>query len=102
MTMQRTARQAPDAHPVLPLADRRYRLEPTTIARIAEAGQAAIEAPKARLPGFFARAVAAIRVWRERAQSRRDLASCDRRMLRDIGVPPLDAGREIGKPFWRA
>lgn len=101
MTTQRIARPAPHTDPVLPRSDRRYRLEPAAVAQIAEAGRAASGVPQAGLTGFLARGLATIRLWRERAQSRRDLANCDRRMLRDIGVAPLDAGREIGKPFWR-
>lgn len=35
--------------------------------------------------------------WRER----RDLASFDAHMLRDIGVTPYEAGVEARKPFWQ-
>jgi uncharacterized protein YjiS (DUF1127 family) len=49
-----------------------------------------------------------IRVWRERAQGRRELArlcadhlrtECD---LRDIGISHADAWSEARKPFWQA
>ncbi|NKB48913.1 MAG: DUF1127 domain-containing protein [Alphaproteobacteria bacterium] len=38
--------------------------------------------------------------WRQRARMRRQLAHLDDRLLRDIGVSPIEAGREIIKPFW--
>jgi uncharacterized protein YjiS (DUF1127 family) len=96
----------PEIHEEPPRADRRYRLEPAFIVRFAEI---AAESPasgttiaeRIGLARMVMRAIGTIRLWRERAQSRRDLAGCDPRLLRDIGVSPLDAGREIGKPFWR-
>ncbi|MBR1189117.1 DUF1127 domain-containing protein [Bradyrhizobium sp. AUGA SZCCT0160] len=45
--------------------------------------------------------VATLRVWRRRSMARRELASLDERMLRDIG---LDAGTvyyEASQSFWR-
>jgi len=48
------------------------------------------------------RAGALIREWRRRHRSRLELARFDARMLRDIGITPVDAWREINKPFWRA
>lgn len=42
------------------------------------------------------------RLWLKRCGERRALAAFDRRMLRDIGVTPSEAAREVGKPFWRA
>lgn len=97
----------PEENHELPQSDRRYRIEPEIVAQLTQGAkqQASVHASAAEyngLPGLIARVLAAIRLWRERAQSRRDLAGCDRRMLRDIGVSPIDAGREVGKPFWRA
>jgi uncharacterized protein YjiS (DUF1127 family) len=47
------------------------------------------------------RALAAMREWRRRSQTRAELARFDARMLADIGLTPTDAWREINKPFWR-
>lgn len=41
-------------------------------------------------------------MWQERAFQRRALRGMDDRLLRDIGLSPLDAEREGRKPFWRA
>jgi len=46
-------------------------------------------------------AAATVRQWARRRRERADLAKLDDRMLRDIGVTPGDAWREINKPFWR-
>lgn len=40
--------------------------------------------------------------WYERDRQRRQLATLDRRFLRDMGVSPIDAAHEAAKPFWRA
>jgi len=40
--------------------------------------------------------------WRERARQRRELASLDDSLFKDIGVRRADASREWRKPFWRA
>lgn len=45
--------------------------------------------------GIFAR-------WRTQARGRAELARLSARELRDIGVTPSEALREIEKPFWRA
>ena len=37
-----------------------------------------------------------------RAEQRRALAELDDRMLKDVGIAPGEAAREIAKPFWRA
>lgn len=97
----------PEIHEEPARADRRYRLEPEFIARFTEVvaertASGTTIAGRISFARAVARVIATIRLWRERAQSRRDLAGCDPRLLRDIGVSPLDAGREIGKSFWRA
>jgi len=43
-----------------------------------------------------------LHVWRQRYQSRRELAHWSDRELHDIGVAPGDAIYEASKPFWRA
>lgn len=52
--------------------------------------------------GAFAQLAETIRIWRERARSRQELARWTARDLHDIGVSPTDAAYEIEKPFWRA
>jgi uncharacterized protein YjiS (DUF1127 family) len=56
-------------------------------------------APRRRMVGNF---VALFKEWQRRAHGRAELAALSDRELRDIGVTRFDAGREIGKPFWRA
>ncbi len=40
--------------------------------------------------------------WHGRWKQRQDLAGLDARLLRDIGVTPRQALREVDKPFWQA
>lgn len=42
-----------------------------------------------------------IRLWRQRARDRRELAGWTERDLRDAGVSRSDLYRELAKPFWR-
>jgi uncharacterized protein YjiS (DUF1127 family) len=39
--------------------------------------------------------------WRERAAARRHLANLDARLLKDIGLSPVDVWRESHKSFWQ-
>lgn len=39
-------------------------------------------------------------LWDLRARSRRDLARLDEHLLRDVGLDPVEARREVTKPFW--
>ncbi|MEX0603115.1 MAG: DUF1127 domain-containing protein [Marinobacter sp.] len=41
-------------------------------------------------------------VWQTRITSRNQLRQMDKRLLKDIGITPLDALNEFRKPFWRA
>ena len=41
-------------------------------------------------------------LWRERRRSRVELTRLSACQLRDIGVSPMTAMVEAGKPFWRA
>ena len=54
-----------------------------------------------RLSGFLRCVRAALREWRQRKNSRLELARLDERMLRDIGLTRAEADHEINKPFWR-
>ena len=47
-------------------------------------------------------ALATAFAWRERAHQRRQLASLDDRLLRDIGLSRFQVDEEWRKPFWRA
>ena len=51
-----------------------------------------------RLRGLFG----LFRLWYRRWKQRRDLAGLDAHLLRDIGVTPRQALREVDKPFWQA
>lgn len=44
---------------------------------------------------------ATLRLWRQRAHSRRALSLLADHQLRDIGLCRYDARIEAGKPFWR-
>jgi uncharacterized protein YjiS (DUF1127 family) len=55
-------------------------------------------APSGRARSFFE----TLGLWYERDRQRRQLATLDGRFLSDIGVSPVDAAREVEKPFWRA
>lgn len=41
-------------------------------------------------------------VWHTRAETRRQLASLDARLLRDIGLHEDEVHQEVSKPFWIA
>lgn len=42
-----------------------------------------------------------VALWIRRRRQRRHLATLDAHLLRDIGITPDEARREIAKPFWR-
>jgi uncharacterized protein YjiS (DUF1127 family) len=42
-----------------------------------------------------------IGLWLQRRRSRRVLAGCDDRLLRDVGITRAQAAREAARPFWR-
>lgn len=50
--------------------------------------------------GTIAQTWTIIRLWRERARQRQDLAEMSPEMLRDIGVSPRAARAEAARPFW--
>jgi uncharacterized protein YjiS (DUF1127 family) len=43
----------------------------------------------------------ALRVWRQRSQTRRSLKALSERHLSDIGISRNEADVEADKPFWR-
>ena len=48
------------------------------------------------------RAMAATwRLWRERTAARRELATLDEHILRDIGIPREMVDYELSKPWWQ-
>ncbi len=53
------------------------------------------------LPGFFARVMETLTLWRGRASQRRALASLSEYQLHDIGLSRSQVSCEIEKPFWR-
>ena len=63
------------------------------------------ENPSARtrhsLAQVIRRLVAVLRLWHRRYRTRRELATCDAWLLRDIGISTGEAQHEADKPFWR-
>ncbi len=57
---------------------------------------------RARLLGVAARLWRQIETWHQRARQREELARLTMRDLRDLGITPSEALREVMKPFWRA
>jgi uncharacterized protein YjiS (DUF1127 family) len=53
-------------------------------------------------PGPIDRALATLRLWRQRTRSRRELAGLDEYQLRDFGVSQSQAQFESGKRFWQS
>jgi uncharacterized protein YjiS (DUF1127 family) len=56
--------------------------------------------PKPR-PGFLARVMKTLTVWRDRSAQRQALASLSEYQLHDIGLSRSLVSYEIEKPFWR-
>jgi uncharacterized protein YjiS (DUF1127 family) len=70
--------------------------------RVEQAGKRPIVAGQcARSRNLAFACVRLIAIWMARARERRDLATLDDRMLRDIGITRIDVLRECRKPFWR-
>jgi uncharacterized protein YjiS (DUF1127 family) len=46
--------------------------------------------------------LAVVRIWRRRAQVRRELAALSARELQDMGTCWSSIACEVSKPFWRA
>ena len=56
----------------------------------------------ARAParGVVGRVLARLAVWHRNAATRRVLRELPERELADIGLTPMDAAMEAGRPFW--
>jgi uncharacterized protein YjiS (DUF1127 family) len=52
--------------------------------------------------GLIAQLAATLRLWRQRAAQRRELAHFSDRDLHDVGLSWSDIALEAKKPFWRA
>ena len=52
--------------------------------------------------GILSQLAETFHVWRQRYQSRRELAKWSDRELHDIGISWSDVAYEAEKPFWRA
>jgi uncharacterized protein YjiS (DUF1127 family) len=61
----------------------------------------AIETPRTRWRVILKSIVATLREWHRRSVARRELASFDARMLRDIGIDPGTVDYELRQSFWR-
>ena len=54
-----------------------------------------------RAAGAISGAIETLLVWCERRRERRDLASLNDQILRDVGLTRADIEREYRKPFWQ-
>ena len=50
---------------------------------------------------FALRAVVLIVSWQERGRTRKALHQLDDHLLKDIGLTPEEASREVARPFWQ-
>jgi uncharacterized protein YjiS (DUF1127 family) len=50
---------------------------------------------------FVHRFIALLQTWRQRLRGRRELATMNDRLLRDIGLTRYEVELELRKPFWR-
>ena len=64
-------------------------------------GLAPVVAPRASWSLILGLIVATLREWRRRHAGRRELAICDERTLRDLGLDPGVVSHEVRQPFWR-
>jgi uncharacterized protein YjiS (DUF1127 family) len=53
-------------------------------------------------PGLVTQLAETLHIWRQRYQSRRELAKWSDRELHDIGISWSDVAHEAEKPFWQA
>jgi uncharacterized protein YjiS (DUF1127 family) len=57
---------------------------------------------KAPLAGTYTALNQIFATWRRRARERRELATLDRRTIRDLGLTTSEIQFEASKPFWRS
>jgi uncharacterized protein YjiS (DUF1127 family) len=69
--------------------------------RAAELPRHPIVAPRASWSLILGLIVATVREWRRRGVARRELASLDERMIRDIGLDRGTVDYEVSQSFWR-
>ena len=53
-------------------------------------------------PDFWAQTLSTLNTWRQRRNSRAELALWEERDLHDAGITAYDLQSELRKPFWRA
>jgi uncharacterized protein YjiS (DUF1127 family) len=53
-------------------------------------------------PSVLAQLGETLHIWRQRYQTRRELAQWTDRDLHDVGLTHSDIAYEVEKPFWRA
>jgi uncharacterized protein YjiS (DUF1127 family) len=53
-------------------------------------------------PSILAQLGETLHIWRQRYQTRRELAQWTDRDLHDVGLTHSDIAYEVEKPFWRA
>ena len=65
-------------------------------------GQPPVEIrPVSTIATFGQRALRVFQTWQRRVEQRQQLASLDERLLKDMGISPMDASAEVAKPFWK-
>jgi uncharacterized protein YjiS (DUF1127 family) len=74
----------------------------STIAAPASLRPAAVRPAGAGLVRSAGALFATVWTWSFRTRSRRCLAQLDERLMRDIGLDPVEWRREVDKPFWKA
>lgn len=61
-----------------------------------------VNAEVSGLTSIFANISATLKIWRERADMRRELSELSFREIQDIGIDQAQIEQEIAKPFWKA
>ena len=74
---------------------------PATQEPAAAVAAQAVVTPRANWSLILDSIVATLRVWRSRSAARRELASLDERMIRDIGLDRGTVDYEASQSFWR-
>jgi uncharacterized protein YjiS (DUF1127 family) len=74
---------------------------PRASATAAEVPSRSVAAPRGRWSLILGSVVATLREWHRRRVGRHELASLDKRTLRDIGLDPGVVDYEVRQSFWR-